>query len=1151
MRKFSYKIAMVVVVFTLSFATAFAKVLNPQSVTDLLNRIGGEGAAQRFVTVLDEDLSLSGEEIFVITSHSGKPCIKGSTLSAITTGVNWYLNHYANINLTWNQLTADFSKYKLPVPTSEEKHKTSADYRYYLNYCTFSYSMSVWTWDRWQKEIDWMALHGINMPLQIVGLDVVWYKLLTEKYGYTHDEANAFVAGPCFQAWWGMNNLEGWGGPNPEWWYKRQATLSKNICNRMRDLGMQPVLPGYSGMVPSDFVKKTGKAANNQGNWCTFVRPYIFDPNSKAFGEMAKEYYQVLEEVMGESEYYSMDPFHEGANTRGIDVPSAYKKIAGVMLDAHPDAKWVIQFWQWSGAQYHVLDQVEKGKLIILDLFSDAHTHFNAYKGHDAVYCMLPNFGGRTGFCGRFDKVINDFFAYQKQYPNIKGIGATPEAIESVPVGYDILFELPWYAEKPNGKEWMKNYATSRYGVDNENAQMAWEKLRVSALNCQTALQGPHEAVLCARPSLTVDRVSSWGGSTIFYNPQDVVNAAFLLLNANLKGENYSYDLTDIARQALTDYGYALLRSVNEAYVSGDSIAFKQRRDTFLDLILDLDRLLSTNKDFMLGRWTNLARGIADEMPGTTKADKDWLELDNARTLITTWGNRNASNYGGLRDYSYREWGGMMKDYYYPRWKTYFDNMSASHDWFAMEWEWAHNAKLSYSDQPVGETADVAAELFSKYFLALDNDLYIYRGMASVAPTDFESVAYRGSKFKMPVAKLPKGVKGQLLVDLNNDGSFDQSEKADGLRISIPKQTLTGKAKAMLKLSDGTSWIFQLLIKDNIKSNREVVAKSADNSQGKVQINHSDILKISNKEEVKLSAIAASGYDFAYWENASGKQVSTNAEFTYYGKDADVFTAHFLINKWGTPKENLSDLNDIRSYRQYVSQITMEQSGKSNVVYVAETCPQQLFNVVPQRLTVARGSNVTIDWKDAGGLAYTYLTAYVDLNNDGKFDSENELVAVRGKHNSTSGDVTQGPLSILLPYDMPLGITHLRLRFDGAWRKEYNPNTGAFDANLPLNRMCYDLVLDVVEHAPYSCTVGVKSADVAFGTVDANGQPDVYTYKVGEPVILRAYPADGYRLVYWKDAYGRRAPKEWMQGHNLKFEAAENGTFTAVFEKLK
>ena len=55
----------------------------------------------------------------------------------------------------------------------------------------------------------------------MVGVDGVWYNVLS-KLGYTKEEINDFVAGPGFQAWWLMNNLEGWGGPNPGSWYKQQ-----------------------------------------------------------------------------------------------------------------------------------------------------------------------------------------------------------------------------------------------------------------------------------------------------------------------------------------------------------------------------------------------------------------------------------------------------------------------------------------------------------------------------------------------------------------------------------------------------------------------------------------------------------------------------------------------------------------------------------------------------------------------------------------------------------------------------------------------------------------------------------------------------------------------------------------------------------------
>ncbi len=42
-----------------------------------------------------------------------------------------------------------------------------------------------------------------------------------------------------------MNNLEGWGGPLPQNWYKQQENLQKKILARMKELGMKPVLPGY------------------------------------------------------------------------------------------------------------------------------------------------------------------------------------------------------------------------------------------------------------------------------------------------------------------------------------------------------------------------------------------------------------------------------------------------------------------------------------------------------------------------------------------------------------------------------------------------------------------------------------------------------------------------------------------------------------------------------------------------------------------------------------------------------------------------------------------------------------------------------------------------------------------------------------------
>ncbi|MDE6535078.1 MAG: alpha-N-acetylglucosaminidase, partial [Muribaculaceae bacterium] len=454
---------------------------NPQPVKDLLNRIGGAGTSDRIVTIVDETVARDGQETFVLTTSGSKPCVKGSTLSALTTGLGWYLNHTAGVNLSWNSLTTDLSAVDFPLP-KEETHSTAACYRYYLNYCTFSYSMSTWTWERWEQEIDYMALHGINMPLQIIGLEEVWRKFLMDDYGYTAKEANDFIGGPSFMAWFGMNNLQGWGGPNPNWWYERQAQLGRKMSARMRELGIEPVLPGFAGMVPDNFQKKTGIAATSQGGWCGFTRPYILDATTSKFPEVAAKYYARLKEVMGESKYYSIDPFHEGGATPS-NVDKAYKNLYNAMDKATPGSHFVIQSWQWSGAQYKSLDNIPKGKLLVLDLYSDGRPGWGNYKGHETVYCTIFNFGGRTGLFGRFNGIIDGYFD-ARGTSSVVGIGAAPEAIEQAPVMYDLLFELPWYSEKPDASRWMAEYAQRRYRSESSDAQEAWELLRTSALDC-------------------------------------------------------------------------------------------------------------------------------------------------------------------------------------------------------------------------------------------------------------------------------------------------------------------------------------------------------------------------------------------------------------------------------------------------------------------------------------------------------------------------------------------------------------------------------------------------------------------------------------------------------------------------------------------
>lgn len=695
---------------------------NPEAVADMLDRIGGEGASGLFETRISKSISDNGEDTFIIGSRKGRPYIQGSSMSALTTGIGWYLNHYAHINLSWNNLTTDLKEAVLPLPEKEEKRVSSAVHRYYLNYCTFSYSMAFWEKDRWQKEIDWMALHGINMPLMLVGTDVVWKNML-EEAGYSDEEIDSFIAGPGFQAWWLMNNLEGWGGPNPDWWYERQENLCRFILERMRELGMEPVLPGYSGMLPDNAAEKMGVNVSDPGYWCAaFRRPAFLQPTDDRFGEIAQMYYRHLEDLMGKSRYYSMDPFHEGGSTEGVDVKAAYKAIYDQMTAHSPEASWVIQSWQ-ENPRKEALEAVPHGGYVILDLFSDGSPKWHdGYEGHDFLWCMLHNFGGRTGMHGRLASTMEGYFDALERYPEtMKGIGATPEGIETNPILYDALYELPWMRKEECG-EWISSYTSARYGTSSEAMEEAWRLLADSVLDCPTDQQGVSEPVVCARPSLNVKSVSEWSTCAIYHDTEKVRQAAAAMLKE--KGTladhpNYRHDVVDAIRQALTDSSYFLLERIAECYENSDRKGFREGYEAFLEMIADMDRLLSSTEIFSLQRWISSARGICDEAEGTTEEDRDWMEW-NARTLISTWGPEGAAEKGHLHDYSNRQWGGMLKSFYLPRWEMFFKALEngkpvpESPEWFRIEEAWT--LRTDTPQAGMENPADIAEELYAKYF---------------------------------------------------------------------------------------------------------------------------------------------------------------------------------------------------------------------------------------------------------------------------------------------------------------------------------------------------------------------------------------------------------------------------------------------------
>ena len=1195
----------VVALFSTQTATAQAPVDSPeQAITGLLNRIGGSGAADKFEIVIDADLAQDGKDVFIITSQNGKPCIKGNTQLSVATGINWYLNHHAHINLTWNNLTTDLSAVTLPVPSQEEKHVCNTTYRYDFNTCTFSYSMAFWTWERWQQEIDWMALHGINAPLNLVGLDVVTRKFLRE-LGVSENDINAYIAGPGFIAWFAMNNLEGWGGTinandvtmngNPDWWYTRQEQLCRNMLQRMRELGMQPVIPGFSGQVPNCIVNysidgfSSGDVVNN-GTWAGgYTRPDILKPNTESYRTFAAVYYKHLHEVMGVSEFYSIDPFHEGSLPSGVSNETCYPNIM-VELDNYYNGvsqedktknnvdeapKWIIQYWQGvpqSGAFSAMSSYGDR--FIGLDLFSDApgkaKWNTDYYQGRPYIFCMLHNFGGRSGMHGRLESTMNDYFRALAKGNNCKGIGATPEGTETNPVLYDMLFELPWMdpATRPSADKWLEEYAYSRYGVKNDNALAALQNLKKSVWACPTDQQGTSEAVILARPNWTIGSVSSWSTAAIYWDTQDVLLAADQLssisdLITTADGTaNYNYDFIDVVRQSMVDYAAQLLPLINAARNGGNNAEYTRLYQLYLQLMLDLDEMLSYDENFKLERWTSLARNIANEVSGTTENDRRWLEW-NARTQVTVWSKGDTD----LHDYSNRCWAGLIKDFHYKRWKQFFENNgnAFSGGWFSgFEYPWTvdfTNYNYSTVTIPSDMTATAKAkQTFGNYFGRVvgkeKNYLFPMGITTNATKSDVIPEVYRGKTVALPL-EIGKNVTiSSVWIDLNNDGAASNNETlavTDGNKVAIAADAAIGKTTAKVTYSDNTVITFNIALIEDITDVRTVTAVAGAN--GSVAIEGADDTSVTNALAVKMIATPNTGYNFEKWTDAQGNTVSNDNPFIYYGKEDATFTANFIQDKWGVVACNGSFSGDIASYAQYIHNLTLAYYNREpETILEATSAPTEIFNTIPAIINVPQGASFDVEYDNGGsdGLKYCYFRAFIDLNADGDFDDEGELLKEVGTNGGQNAAVCSNKINVLLPYDMPLGITHMRLRFDGAWDNSNKPSDrGAKDASI---RPVYEIIINVTEFSDKAAhiTVATNSEDWGSVKVWTDETPDGSTrtewdVTKGVKFYMAAEKAsDDVEFVGWYDQYGRLVSTEL----NVEMYAREDATYTARFRKF-
>ncbi|MFF3762546.1 alpha-N-acetylglucosaminidase TIM-barrel domain-containing protein [Streptomyces sp. NPDC001922] len=654
--------------------------------------------------------ALTGPERFRVTGSTGRIEVSGTGPAVLLTGVHWYLKYVCGAHISWAGSRTGLPR-RLPAPGRALERSATVAHRFALNDTHDGYTGPYADWARWERLIDVMALHGLNEILVTPGQEAVYHRLLQD-FGYSDAEARAWLPAPSHQPWWLLQNMSGYGGPVSTELLARRADLGRRICERLRELGMAPVLPGYFGTVPDGFEQRNpGARTVPQGVWAGLKRPDWLDPRTGAFREVAASFYRHQRELFGPAAHFKMDLLHEGGSAGDVPVPEAARAVDKALQTARPGATWVILGWQ-DNPRRDLLDALDKDRMLVVDGLSDLETVTDREKdwgGTPYAFGTIPNFGGRTTIGAKTHMWAERFTAWRDK-PGSKLVGTAymPEAVERDPAALELFSELAWRREAVDRTAWFEAYADLRYGGRDRQARAAFAALRGTAYEISSRDGRPHDSIFAARPSLTARSGTNYATHTPAFDTAgfDTAFAALLGVRDGLRGSDaYRYDLTDAARQALANRSWHLLPQLRTAFERKDRDTVRALSRLWLKLMRLSEDITGAHRLFLLGPWLDDARRMAS---GTDEAAR--LER-SARVLVTTWADRVTADGGKLANYANRDWHGLIGDFHLPQWQAFLDELEDAlaegrepkpFDWYAIEEPWTRERR-SYPLRPVND----------------------------------------------------------------------------------------------------------------------------------------------------------------------------------------------------------------------------------------------------------------------------------------------------------------------------------------------------------------------------------------------------------------------------------------------------------------
>ncbi len=608
--------------------------------------------------------SADGKNTYELFCENGKIVICGDCKISQAMAYYAYLKKYCGVNIS-HCGNREISVTSAPIFEEKITKVISQKYRAYMNYCTLGYSFAYWKWEDWEKEIDFMAMNGINMPLSVVGSEAVWYYTMRD-FTYSETGALAYISGPGFWPWQLMTNIAGYFSLTDVKYIESRVELGKKIIDREVELGMTPIQQGFAGSVPASITKLFKKAKLRMiPSWCNFPITYQLDPTDPIFRKFGMALLEKQRQLFGAHHFYACDPFHE--NEPSIKASSYLWKVGraidSMYKDFDKDSVWVMQSWS---LREQIVKSVPKERLLILDIDGSKHSKNDEFWGYEFVLGNLHNFGDRNTLHGSIKALADNAYS-ALECDNCVGTGLFMEGVFQNPLYYDLAFQMLTENSAIDLDAWLKDYAFRRYGSKERCLVDAVRLLGESCYseNCTGRETG---SVICARPATELRHTAPNDHRELRYDNKTLFRAAELLLSSeSAEKDGYAFDACDLVRQVMSNYVSNLYDKAMYGFNNKDVNIFERASNAFLKICCEVDDLLQTRPELTLYEHLKSAREL-----GFTEKDQQNFEL-NLLMQVTVWGPlANSINY----DYAWKEWGGLIGTYYVKRWQSFFERLA-------------------------------------------------------------------------------------------------------------------------------------------------------------------------------------------------------------------------------------------------------------------------------------------------------------------------------------------------------------------------------------------------------------------------------------------------------------------------------------------